>query len=120
MEVEFSEFGEVPMEVDRRVWRKVRRRIGDPTKEGLSRGGGSSSPPLSGQPCRDLHAKHRRNVITWSDVRTATAADPNIQSILQLLVTGFPYDSRTLPPQIRLYHPFSSSLYELDGVLSLT
>ena len=50
MEVEFSEFGEVPMEVDRRVWRKVRRRIGDPTKEGLSRGGGSSSPPLSGQP----------------------------------------------------------------------
>ena len=38
------------MEVDRRVWRKVRRRIGDPTKEGLSRGGGSSSPPLSGQP----------------------------------------------------------------------
>ena len=50
MEVEFSEFEEVPMEVDRRVWRKVRRRIGDPTKEGLSRGGGSSSPPLSGQP----------------------------------------------------------------------
>ena len=48
MVVEFSEFGEVPMEVDRRVWRKVRRRIGDPTKEGLSRGGGSSLPPLSG------------------------------------------------------------------------
>ena len=59
--------------------------------------------------CRDLQAKHRRNVINWSDVRTATAADPNIQSNLQLLVTGFPDDSRTLSPQICLYHPFSWS-----------
>ena len=65
--------------------------------------------------CKDIHATHRLNVITWSDVRTATAADPNIQSVLQLLVTGFPDDSRTLPPQIpptNHFHPHFMSLTE--------
>ena len=68
----------------------------------------------------DSHAKHSRNIVTWADVRAATAADPTLQSVLQLLATGFPVDSRTLPASIRPYHPFSSSLYELDGVLMLS
>ena len=38
------------MEVDRKVWRKVRRRLNGPTEGDLSRVGGSSSPLLSGQP----------------------------------------------------------------------
>ena len=48
----FKEVGdwELPMEVDRKVWRKVRRRLVDPTEGDLSRGGGSSSSPLSCQP----------------------------------------------------------------------
>ena len=65
-------------------------------------------------------AKHSSNVITWADVSNATAADPNVQAILQLLVTGFPEDSRRLPAPIRPYHPVSSSLYELEGVLMMS
>ena len=66
------------------------------------------------------HAKHSSNVVSWADVRSATAADPTLQSVLQLLVSGFPADSRTLPATIRPYFPYSSSLYELDGVLMLS
>ena len=94
---------------------------------------GSSAGPLHSPPApapvmlatvrghsQDHTTKHRSNIVTWDDVRNATAADPTIQTILQLLATGFPDDARTLPATIRPYHPLSSSLYELDGVLMLS
>ena len=65
-------------------------------------------------------ARHDSNVVTWNDVREATAKDQTMQDILQLLATGFPDDSRTLKAPIRAYHPYSSSLYELDGVLMMS
>ena len=69
---------------------------------------------------QDYHAKHSSNVVSWAAVRSATAADTTLQSVLQLLVSGFPDDSRTLPATIRPYSSYSSSLYELDGVLMLS
>merc|ERR1711888_45545 len=64
--------------------------------------------------------KSYSNMITWADVRTATITDTTIQTVLQLLTTGFPDDARTLPASLRPYHPLSSNLYELDGVLMLS
>ena len=69
---------------------------------------------------QDYHAKHSSNVVSWAAVRAATAADPTLQSVLQMLATGFPVDSRTLPANIRPYFPYASSLYELNGVLMLS
>ena len=75
---------------------------------------------ISNSAMENLPNKHNRLVITWDNVKEATTADPTIQAILQLLITGFPSDARTLPAPIRPYHPFSSSLYELDGVLMMS
>ena len=69
---------------------------------------------------QDYHAKQSINVVSWAAVRAATAADPTLQSVLQMLTTGFPVDSRTLPANIRPYFPYASSLYELNGVLMLS
>merc|ERR1711895_308822 len=68
----------------------------------------------------DQTTKRKSNIVTWDDVRNATTADTTIQTILQLVATGFPTDARTLPAPVRPYHSLSSSLYELDGVLMLS
>ena len=75
---------------------------------------------LNSMEIRATTTKHRSNIVTWNDVRDATTADTTIQTILQLLATGFPDDARTLPAPVRPYHSLSSSLYELDGVLMLS
>ena len=64
--------------------------------------------------------KQSSNVVSWAAVKAATATDPSLQDVLKLLVTGFPVDNRTLPSTARPYFPYSSSLYELDGVLMLS
>ena len=59
------------------------------------------------------------NVVTWNMVRESTTSDPQLQHLHNLLIEGFPSDSRQLDPQLRPYHRVSSSLYSLDGVIMM-
>ena len=59
-------------------------------------------------------------VVTWADVQAASANDTTTQEIFTLLSSGFPSDGRSLSPITRPYFPYSSSMYELDGVLMMS
>merc|ERR1719233_2366164 len=63
-------------------------------------------------------AKHT-NVVTWNDVRDASANDDEIQELLALVRTEFSTDARKLSNNLRPYFPYNSSIYELDGVAML-
>ena len=53
-------------------------------------------------------------------VRNATATDETLQKSIGLINCGFPPDNRTLPWNLRLFSPYSASLYTLDGVVMLS
>ena len=57
------------------------------------------------------------NVITWDMVREATASDPTLQELQQVIVEGFPLECNQLSTQLKPYHRIASSLSCLDGVI---
>ena len=59
-------------------------------------------------------------VITWADVQAASANDATTQEMFALLHAGFPTDARSLSASTRPYFPYSSAMYELDGVLMMS
>ena len=59
-------------------------------------------------------------MVTWDMVRNATAADETLQKLIGQINCGFPPDNRNLPWDLRLFAPYSSSLYTLDGVVMLS
>ena len=56
------------------------------------------------------------NVVAWNDACNAFANDGEIQELLAQVRTGFSTDARKLSNNMRPYFPYSSSIYELDGV----
>ena len=65
----------------------------------------SSQPPL---------------VVTWAKVQKASSTDATTQELFALLKDGFPNDARSLSANTRPYFPYSSAMYELDGVLMMS
>ena len=56
------------------------------------------------------------NMVTWDMVREATASDPLLQRLQNLIQEGFPADCRRMDADLRPYHRISESLYMIDGV----
>lgn len=56
-------------------------------------------------------------VVTWDMIREATASDDTFLNLVQHLEAGFPVDCRELPPGLRPYHRYASSLCVVDGVV---
>ena len=56
---------------------------------------------------------------TWDQVREETASDPIMQQLHNIIVDGFPEDSRQLPADLRPYARFNQSLCIADGVIML-
>ena len=61
----------------------------------------------------------QKHVVTWDDVQDASATDAEIQELLHHVRTGFSTDAWKLSDNMRPYFPYSSSIYELNGVAML-
>jgi len=62
-------------------------------------------------------AIHDLKCITWEDVKTATASDDGLNSLLQIIETGFPNKRSMLPKAASSFFPHRDSLYTMDGVI---
>ena len=51
------------------------------------------------------------NVVSWEQIKTATAEDNKMQDLMQYIMSGFLEDARMLPAHIKPYNPYQSSLY---------
>ena len=81
----------------------------------------------SGAPISQLQQTHNLAsasqpplVITWAEVQAASAKDTTTQEMFALLKAGFPSDARSLSADTRPYFPYSTAMYELDGVLMMS
>ena len=63
-----------------------------------------------------LHAAALRS-ITWDRVRTATASDPIMNSLLEVIECGMPDFRHEMPAPIREYHQYKDELHTIDGVV---
>ena len=64
-----------------------------------------------------LNAIDSQHVVTWDMVREATASDPSLCSLIQLIADGFPSDRRLVPADLQPYHKLADSLCVVDGVV---
>ena len=55
--------------------------------------------------------------VSWSDLQSATAADPTSRALHDQILSGFPTDLRLLPSALRPYCRYSESLSVVDGVV---
>ena len=55
--------------------------------------------------------------ITWDMVRTATASDPVLHTLIDVLHTGMPEHRNDLPPELREYFQYRDDLYTSDGII---
>ena len=79
---------------------------------------------------RDLHnccttptngacAISTHNVISWDQIKGATAEDNEMQDLIKYIMSGFPEDARMLPAHVKPYKTYQSALYIVDGVVML-
>ena len=57
------------------------------------------------------------NVVTWNMVREATASDPTLTLLMEHLLDGFSKQAHDLPPELRPFQRYASSLCCVDGVI---
>ena len=55
--------------------------------------------------------------VTWDLVRTATASDETLNSLLDLIEVGFPNSSSDLPEHLQSYFTIRDNLSTVDGVI---
>ena len=55
--------------------------------------------------------------VTWDDIRLATARDPTMIALTNIIEDGFPEDRASLAPDLRPYHQFRDFLTTFDGVV---
>ena len=55
--------------------------------------------------------------VTWDDIRLATASDPTMIALTNIIEDGFPEDRASLAPDLRPYHQFRDFLTTFDGVV---
>ena len=68
----------------------------------------------------ETHAVFQASPITsttWDLVRSATASEKILNTLLDLIVTGFPSSSTEIPQELREYYPFRDHLTTVDGVI---
>jgi len=63
-----------------------------------------------------LHAAALRS-ITWDRVRIATASDPDMNSLREVIECGIPDFRHEMPAPIREYHQYKDELHTIDGVI---
>ena len=63
-----------------------------------------------------LHAASLRS-ITWDRVRLATASDPTMHSLLEMIEAGMPDYRHEMPTPLREYHQYKDDLHTIDGVI---
>ncbi|GFO31508.1 polyprotein of retroviral origin [Plakobranchus ocellatus] len=56
-------------------------------------------------------------MMTWDDIRLATASDPTMTTLTNTIEDGFPEDRISLDPDLRPYHQFREHLTTFDGVV---
>ena len=55
--------------------------------------------------------------VSWDLIRTATASDEILESLLHTIETGFPESKSTLPSTLAQFWQFRESLYTVDGII---
>ena len=55
--------------------------------------------------------------VTWDAIRLATASDPTMIALTNIIEDGFPEDRASLAPDLRPYHQFRDFLTTFDGVV---
>ena len=55
--------------------------------------------------------------VTWELVRTATASDEKLNTLLALIETGFPEQLSEIPQALQDYHKYRDHLNSIDGVI---
>lgn len=55
--------------------------------------------------------------VTWDRVRDATASDPAMLRLLELIEGGLPEHRHEMPEELREYHSLRNGLYTSDGVI---
>ena len=55
--------------------------------------------------------------VTWDLVRTATASDETLNTLLETIEDGFPNSISDLPEDLRIYFPIRDHLSTVDGVI---
>ena len=55
--------------------------------------------------------------VTWERVREATASDPAMLRLLELVEEGLPDDRHEMPEELREYHSLRDGMYTSDGVI---
>ena len=55
--------------------------------------------------------------VTWQEIRQLTSKDPSLQSLTNLVQSGFPDKKNDLPPELQQYWNIRSGLTVSDGVL---
>ena len=57
------------------------------------------------------------NVVSWEQIRMATAEDTDMQDLKEYIMSGFPEDARLLPAHVKPYNTYKSALYIVDDVV---
>ena len=55
--------------------------------------------------------------VTWDNVREQTTSDPTMRHLHDMILMGFPEDSRIMPELTRIYHQYRSDLSIVEGVI---
>ncbi|XP_043204419.1 uncharacterized protein LOC122371791 [Amphibalanus amphitrite] len=55
--------------------------------------------------------------VTWDRVRDATAGDPSMMRLLELIEGGLPAHRHEMPEELREYHSLRDGLYTSDGII---
>ena len=74
------------------------------------------APPRCSQTCASTATELIKSV-TWDDVRTATASDPDMSALVDAIHNGFPDTPSAMPSATRTYYQYREKLTEYDGVI---
>ena len=74
------------------------------------------APPRCSQTCASTATELIKSV-TWDDVRTATASDPDMSALVDAIHNGFPDTPSAMPTATRTYYQYREKITEYDGVI---
>ena len=74
------------------------------------------TPPRCSQTCASTATELIKSV-TWDDVRTATASDPDMSALVDATHNGFPDTPSAMPSATRMYYQYREKITEYDGVI---
>ena len=66
---------------------------------------------------RSTHMKSCFGAITWDDVKLETCSDNNMETLLNLILSGLPTCKSDFPPSLQMFFQFRKHLNVSDGVI---